>query len=62
LSKEDQLRYFTTFTLTVWDDFYAGPNGEIDWFIHDPEVDQAAHEMSFLISSYETVKRQPARL
>jgi len=27
------------------DGFYAGPNGEIDWFIHDPEVDQAAHEM-----------------
>lgn len=27
------------------DGFFAGPNGEIDWFIHDPEVDQAAHEM-----------------
>jgi dihydrofolate reductase len=27
------------------DGFYAGPNGEIDWFIHEPEVDQAAHEM-----------------
>jgi dihydrofolate reductase len=27
------------------DGFYAGPNGEIDWFIHDPEVDKAAHEM-----------------
>ena len=27
------------------DGFYAGPNGEIDWFIHDPEVDHAAHEM-----------------
>ena len=26
------------------DGFFAGPNGEIDWFIHDPEVDQAAHE------------------
>jgi dihydrofolate reductase len=25
------------------DGFYAGPNGEIDWFIHDPEVDRAAH-------------------
>lgn len=27
------------------DGFFAGPNGEIDWFIHEPEVDQAAHEM-----------------
>jgi dihydrofolate reductase len=27
------------------DGFYAGPNGEIDWFIHDPEVDKAAHEL-----------------
>ncbi len=25
------------------DGFFAGPNGEIDWFIRDPEVDQAAH-------------------
>ncbi len=27
------------------DGFFAGPNGEIDWFIHDPEVDEAAHQM-----------------
>jgi len=27
------------------DGFYAGPNGEIEWFIHDIEVDKAAHEM-----------------
>jgi dihydrofolate reductase len=27
------------------DGFFAGPNGDIDWFIHDPEVDKAAHEM-----------------
>ena len=26
------------------DGFFAGPNGQIDWFIHDPEVDQAVHE------------------
>src|SRR5262245_31613157 len=26
------------------DGFFAGPNGEIDWFLQDPEVDQAAHE------------------
>lgn len=28
------------------DGFFTGPNGEIDWFIHDPAVDQAAHEGS----------------
>ena len=29
------------------DGFFAGPNGEIyDWFIPDPEVDKAAHEMA----------------
>ncbi|MBZ0277141.1 MAG: dihydrofolate reductase family protein, partial [Anaerolineae bacterium] len=27
------------------DSYFAGPNGEIDWFIHDPAVDKAAHEM-----------------
>jgi dihydrofolate reductase len=27
------------------DGFFAGPNGEIDWFLHDPEVDKAAHQM-----------------
>jgi dihydrofolate reductase len=27
------------------DGFFAGPNGEIDWFVRDPEVDKAAHEM-----------------
>ena len=26
------------------DGFFAGPNGEIDWFIRDPEVDKASHE------------------
>jgi dihydrofolate reductase len=26
------------------DGFFAGPNGEIDWMIQDPEVDQALHE------------------
>ncbi len=25
------------------DGMFAGPNGEIDWVIHDPEVDKAAH-------------------
>ena len=27
------------------DGYFAGPNGEIDWFIHDPAVDKAAHEV-----------------
>lgn len=26
------------------DGFFAGPDGEIDWFIRDPEVDKASHE------------------
>lgn len=26
------------------DGFYAGTNGEFDWFVNDPEVDMAAHE------------------
>lgn len=26
------------------DGFFAGPNGEIDWFIHDPEIDKTAHD------------------
>lgn len=25
------------------DGYFAGPHGEIDWFIHDPEVDRAVH-------------------
>ncbi len=26
------------------DGYFAGPNGEIDWFVRDPEVDKAAHK------------------
>jgi len=26
------------------DGFFAGPNGEIDWIVRDPEVDKALHE------------------
>src|SRR5512145_748231 len=26
------------------DGFFAGPNGEIDWILRDPEVDKALHE------------------
>jgi hypothetical protein len=28
------------FNRTTVDGFFAGPNGNIDWFIPDPEVDQ----------------------
>jgi dihydrofolate reductase len=27
------------------DGFFAGPNGEIDWFIPDSELDKAVHEL-----------------
>lgn len=27
------------------DGFFAGPNGEIEWFIHDPDVDIAVHQL-----------------
>lgn len=27
------------------DGFIAGPNGEMDWFLHDPAVDVIAHEV-----------------
>ena len=27
------------------DGCYAGPNGEMDWFLHDPEVDKIAHQV-----------------
>lgn len=27
------------------DGYFAGPNGEIDWFIHDSEVDRFAHTL-----------------
>ena len=29
------------------DGFFAGPNGEIDWMVRDPEVDKALHEPRF---------------
>lgn len=39
------MRKVIMFNSVSIDGYYAGPNGEIDWFIHDPEVDKAAHEM-----------------
>lgn len=39
------MRKLTILNRISLDGFFAGPNGEINWFIHDPEVDKAAHEM-----------------
>jgi dihydrofolate reductase len=39
------MRRITMLNRISLDGYYAGPNGEIDWFIHDPAVDAAAHEM-----------------
>ncbi|BFT71961.1 dihydrofolate reductase family protein [Paenibacillus sp. P36] len=39
------MRKVIMFNRVSIDGFYKGLNGEIDWFIHDPEVDKAAHEM-----------------
>jgi dihydrofolate reductase len=39
------MRKVTMLNRISLDGFYSGPNGEIDWFIHDPEVDKAAHEL-----------------
>lgn len=39
------MRKVVMFNSVSIDGYYAGPNGEIDWFIHDPEVNKAAHEM-----------------
>lgn len=39
------MRKIVVFNSVSLDGYYAGPNGEIDWFIHDPEVNIAAHEL-----------------
>lgn len=39
------MRKVVMFNRISVDGFFAGPNGEIDWFIHDPEIDKATHEM-----------------
>ena len=39
------MRKVILFNRVSLDGFFAGPNGEIDWFIQDPEVDKAAHEL-----------------
>jgi dihydrofolate reductase len=40
------MRKVVMFNRVSVDGFFAGPNGEIDWFIVDPELDRALHEMS----------------
>jgi dihydrofolate reductase len=37
------MRKVVVFNRVSVDGFFAGPNGEIDWFVPDPEVDQAVH-------------------
>lgn len=37
-----KLKMFNRITL---DGFFAGPKGEIDWFVHDPKVDAANREI-----------------
>jgi len=39
------MRKLIVFNSISLDGYYAGPDGDIDWFIHDPEVDKASHEM-----------------
>lgn len=39
------MRKVTVLNRISLDGFFAGPNGEIDWFIPDSEVDKAAHEI-----------------
>jgi dihydrofolate reductase len=38
------MRKVIVFNRVSIDGFYAGPNGEIDWFVPDPLVDKAVHE------------------
>ncbi len=38
------MRRVVMFNRVTLDGLYAGPNGEIDWFIPDPEADKAVHQ------------------
>jgi dihydrofolate reductase len=38
------MRKIVMFNRITLDGFFAGPNEEIDWFIHDNEVDKVMHE------------------
>lgn len=37
------MRKIVMFNRITLNGYFAGPEGEIDWFIHDPEVDRALH-------------------
>lgn len=39
------MRKIVMFNRISLDGFFAGANGEIDWFVQDTEVDKAAHEL-----------------
>lgn len=39
------MRKVIVFNSISIDGYYAGDNNETDWFVHDPEVNKAAHEM-----------------
>lgn len=39
------MRKIVMFNRISLDGYFCGPNDEIDWFIHDPEVDKRAHQM-----------------
>lgn len=39
------MRKLIVFNSISIDGYYSGPNGATDWFIHDPEVDKASHEL-----------------
>jgi dihydrofolate reductase len=37
------MRKIVMFNRVTLNGYFAGPSGEIDWFIHDPEVDRELH-------------------
>jgi dihydrofolate reductase len=39
------MRKIVMFNRVTVDGFFAGPNGEIDWFVMDPDLYKAVHEM-----------------
>ena len=43
IDQEAEVRKLVMLNRVSLDGYFAGPNGEIDWFIRDPEVDEAAH-------------------
>lgn len=42
--KNQLMRKIIVFNSISLDGYYAGLNGDISWLIHDPEVEQAAHQ------------------